>query len=320
MIEVKNLTKHYGNKVGVNNISFTVEKGEILGFLGPNGAGKSTTMNVITGYKPATRGSVTIGGFDIAEQPLKAKKMFGYLPEIPPLYPELRVRSYLKFVCELKGVPRAKRGPHIQDIMEGVKIADVKDRLIRNLTKGYRQRVCLAQALIADPEVLILDEPTAGLDPKQIVDIRKLIISLGKSHTIFLSSHILSEVSAVCNRVIIINKGEIAAIDTPENLSRNLTSTQSFIVKIKGRDELIAPVVQGIDGVLRAERQKDSGEGNGGFVTYLVEHVKSADVRTLLFLEMARLGCPIHEMKSVEFSLEEVFQQLTSDDKTAKEG
>ncbi len=319
MIEVKNLTKMYGKKIGVNNISFTVEKGEILGFLGPNGAGKSTTMNVITGYKPPTAGKVFIEGYDISERPIDAKRRLGYLPEIPPVYPEMKVKGYLKFVCDLKGVKRDKRESHIKDIMELVKITDVKDRLIKNLSKGYRQRVGLAQALISNPDVLILDEPTVGLDPKQIQEIRSLIKSLGKEHTIILSSHILAEVSMICDRVIIINKGEIAAIDTPENLAKNMVSTERFQARIKGNAEQIASIISGIDGILSVQQSQNAKDGNDGYLTFIMENKKTTDVRTPIFFEMAKLKFPIYEMKSIDVSLEDIFLQLTSEEKEAME-
>ncbi len=314
MVEVINLTKKYGNKIGVKNISFTAEKGEILGFLGPNGAGKSTTMNVITGYRPPTEGKVLIGGYDIAEKPLEAKKRLGYLPEIPPLYPELKVKSYLKFICDLKGYSRQKRESHINEIMDLVKIADVKDRLIKNLSKGYRQRVGLAQALVSSPDVLIMDEPTVGLDPKQIQEMRSLIKSLGKEHTIILSSHILAEVSMICDKVIIIKKGEIAAIDTPENLAKNMAAAECFQAKIKGPGERIADIIRGIDGVKSVKQSQDKSDISAGLFNYLIENTKSVDVRTPLFFKMAELGYPIHEIKSVAVNLEDIFLQLTSEE------
>ncbi len=313
MIVVQNLTKMYGKKIGVKNISFTVDKGEILGFLGPNGAGKTTTMNVITGYRPPTEGRVLVGGYDVFEKPFEAKKRLGYLPEIPPLYPELKVKSYLKFVCDLKGVGREKRKSHINEIMDLVKITDVKDRLIKNLSKGYRQRVGLAQALVSDADVLILDEPTAGLDPKQIQEIRLLIKSLGKEHTIILSSHILAEVSMVCDRVIIINKGKIAAIGTPENLAMNMTSAECFLVRIKGPQEQVKNIISGINGVISVEQSKDKNDTKTDFSSYIIENTKSIDVRTPLFFAMANLGYPIYEMKSMGVNLEDIFLQLTSE-------
>jgi ABC-2 type transport system ATP-binding protein len=313
MIEVKNLTKKYGKNIGVNNISFTVQRGEILGFLGPNGAGKSTTMNVLTGYKPPTEGKVFIEGIDISERPIDAKKRLGYLPEIPPIYPDMKVKSYLKFVCDLKGVSRDRRESHICEIMDLVKITGVKDRLIKNLSKGYRQRVGLAQALVSNPDVLILDEPTVGLDPKQIQEIRLLIKSLGKEHTIILSSHILAEVSIVCDRVIIINNGQIAAIDTPENLAKNMVSVERFLARIKGPREQIQRAIAGIEGVLSVEQNKDDNDVKIGCFNYVIENKKSTDVRAPIFFEMAKHGYPIYEMRSINMSLEDIFLQLTSE-------
>lgn len=314
MIEVKNLTKHYGDKRGINHLNFTVAKGEVLGFLGPNGAGKTTTMNVITGYKPPTEGCVMIDGIDIAENPLEAKKKLGYLPEIPPLYPDLKVISYLKFVAELKGVARETREAHLAEIMELVKISDVRDRIIKNLSKGYKQRVGLAQALISNPDILILDEPTVGLDPKQIMEIRSLIKSLGKEHTIILSSHILAEVSMVCDRVIIINKGEIAAIDTPQNLAANMMAAERFLIRIKGPRDQVESIIQGVKGVIRFEVPPTNDHGKMGFFDYIIENEKSVDVKTPLFFGLAEQGFVIHEMRALDISLEDIFLQLTGED------
>jgi len=313
MIEVRNLSKMYGKKTGVQNITFSVEKGEIVGLLGPNGAGKSTTMNVITGYKPPTDGQVLIDGFDVFEMPLEAKKRLGYLPEIPPLYPEMKVKSYLKFVCELKGVNRHMIDARINDVMELVKITDVKERLIKNLSKGYRQRVGLAQALVAKPDVLILDEPTVGLDPKQIQEIRSLIKDLGKEHTIILSSHILAEVSMICDRVIIINKGKIVAIDTPQNLAKNITSTESFLIKIKGPSAQIIELIKTIDGVINVEADQNRNNSKEEYSSLIVTNEKNCDVRTPLFYHMSRLEYPIYEMKSIDVMLEDIFLQLTAE-------
>ncbi len=313
MIEVKELTKMYGKKVGVRNISFTVEKGEILGFLGPNGAGKTTTMNIITGYKPPTAGKVFIGGYDMSQKPLEAKKRLGYLPEIPPLYPELKVKSYLQFVCDLKGVRREKRKFQIDRVMDLIKITDVQDRLIKNLSKGYKQRVGLAQALVSNPDVLVLDEPTVGLDPKQIQEMRTLIKNLGKEHTIILSSHILAEVSMICDRVIIINKGEIAAIDTPENLAMNMSSTERFLARIKGPEKQVTDVIRGLGGVISVSRSQDGDDNTLGYSGYIIENTKSTDVRSPLFFAMAGLGYPIFELKTIDVKLEDIFLQLTAE-------
>ncbi len=312
MIEIQNLTKVYGQIKAVNNISFTVEKGEILGFLGPNGAGKTTTMNIITGYIPSTEGTVKVNGYDIMEDPKEVKKRIGYMPEQPPLYMDMTVKDFLDFVSDLKMVDRKKKRSQISDIMELVKITHVKDRLIKNLSKGYKQRVGLAQALIGSPDVLILDEPTVGLDPVQIIEIRKLIKALGKEHTIILSSHILPEVSAVCERVVIINRGEIAAIDTPENLSKGLGTVSKLSVTIAGPRSSVIGHIKEIYGVkyVEASSQKDKD-----VFTYVVESDKDLDIRRPLFFAMAKAGYPILELKSIGMSLEDIFLQLTTEEK-----
>ena len=253
MIEIQNLTKHYGDIKAVKDVSFTVNKGEILGFLGPNGAGKTTTMNIITGYIPSTTGTVKVDGYDIMDQPREVKRRIGYLPELPPLYLDMTVTDYLDFCASLKEVDKKQWKSQKEDIMELVKIAHVQHRLTRNLSKGYRQRVGLAQALVGAPDVLVLDEPTVGLDPKQIIEIRKLIKALGKNHTIILSSHILPEVSAVCERVVIINNGEIAAVDTPENLSRNLDNFSRFTMTVAGPEKKVKELLQQVYGVKALE-------------------------------------------------------------------
>ncbi|HHW49648.1 MAG TPA: ABC transporter ATP-binding protein [Clostridiaceae bacterium] len=309
MIEIQNLTKNYGQIKAVNNISFTVEKGEILGFLGPNGAGKTTTMNIITGYIPSSEGTVKVCGYDILENPKEVKKRIGYLPEQPPVYTDMTVKDYLEFVSELKSVDKKKRRAQISDIMELVKIGDHRNRLIKNLSKGYRQRVGLAQALVGSPEVLILDEPTVGLDPKQIIEIRRLIKALGREHTIILSSHILPEVSAVCERVVIINKGEIAAIDTPENLSKGFGTASKLSVTIAGPKSSVTGYIRGIYGVKyvepNIEKEKD-------VVNYIIESDKDIDIRRPLFFAMAKAGYPIIEMKSLNMTLEDIFLQVTT--------
>ncbi|NLC68979.1 MAG: ATP-binding cassette domain-containing protein [Clostridiaceae bacterium] len=311
MIEIQNLTKYYGNIVGVKNVSFTVEKGEILGFLGPNGAGKSTTMNIITGYLPSTEGTVKVCGYDILEEPTEVKKRIGYLPEHPPLYLDMTVIDYLGFVSELKKVDRKTRRSQINDIMELVGITHVKNRLIKNLSKGYKQRVGLAQSLIGKPEVLILDEPTIGLDPKQIIEIRKLIKALGKEHTIILSSHILSEVSAICERVVIIHKGEIAAVDTPENLSKNFGKISKMSVTIAGPRNSVLGHIKEVYGVKYVEAQS---EKEPDVVTYIVESDKDIDIRRQLFFAMAKVGYPIIELKSLGMTLEEIFLQVVTEE------
>ena len=312
MIEIQNLTKHYGPIKAVNNLNFTVEKGEILGFLGPNGAGKTTTMNMITGYLPSTSGTVKVCGYDIGEQPAEVKKHIGYLPEIPPVYTDMTVKEYLNFVSDLKKVPRSERASQISDIMEIVQITHVQNRLVGNLSKGYRQRVGFAQALVGNPEVLILDEPTVGLDPNQIIEIRKLIKDLGKEHTIIFSSHILQEVSAVCERVVIINKGEIVAIDTPDNLSQNLGNVSRFSIKIEGPQDEVAKALGEVKGILNI---KWSSSDEENVVKYIIDSEKDMDIRKPIFLKMAELGHPILELQSVGMDLEEIFRILTTGEK-----
>jgi ABC-2 type transport system ATP-binding protein len=313
MIEIQNLTKTYGHVKAVNNISFTVQKGEILGFLGPNGAGKSTTMNIITGFIPSTEGYVKVDGYDIMDNPKEVKKRIGYLPEQPPLYMDMTIKDYLSFVSDLKVVDKKKKWGQINDIMELVKLGDVKDRLIKNLSKGYKQRVGLAQALIGSPDVLILDEPTVGLDPKQIIEIRKLIKALGKEHTIILSSHILPEVSAVCERVVIINKGEIAAVDTPENLSKGFGSASKLSITVAGPKSSVLEHIKGIYGVKYIE---PTAEKEDDVVNYIVESDKDNDIRRPIFFAMAQAGYPIIELKSLNLSLEDIFLQVvTSEEK-----
>ncbi len=312
MIEIQGLSKSYGAIKAVKNLSFTVEKGEILGFLGPNGAGKSTTMNIITGFIPSSEGTVQVSGYDIMENPTEVKKRIGYLPEQPPLYMDMTVRDYLDFVSDLKLVDRKKKKSQMDDIMELVKITDHRNRLVKNLSKGYKQRVGLAQALIGSPDVLILDEPTVGLDPKQIIEIRKLIKALGKEHTIILSSHILPEVSAVCERVVIINKGEIAAVDTPENLSKGFSSASRLSVTVAGPKSSVMGHIQGIYGIkyvdVNVEKEKD-------VINYIVESDRDIDIRRPLFFAMAKAGYPIIELKSLDMTLEDIFLQLVTDEK-----
>lgn len=315
MIEVKNLTKKYGDKLAVDNISFVVKEGEILGFLGPNGAGKSTTMNILTGYLSSSSGEAFISGTEILEDPIDAKKKIGYLPEHPPLYLDMTVKEYLNFMYDLKKVtlPRQK---HIEEICRLVKISDVYKRVIKHLSKGYRQRVGLAQALLGNPEVLILDEPTVGLDPKQIIEIRNLIKSLSKKHTIILSSHILPEVQAICERVVVINKGKIVADDTPDSLSKNLSSDHKLIARIEGPyqeiEKLLSKIPQIISVVDLGEKEKDVHE-------FSIESEPGADLRREVFKRMAERGWPVVNMRSSELNLEDIFLQLTSDDAAALE-
>ncbi len=314
MIEVQGLTKRYGSKVAVDNISFTVNEGEILGFLGPNGAGKSTTMNILTGYLSSDIGSVKIGDSDILDDPMEAKKKIGYLPENPPLYLDMTVKEYLDFVYDLKKV-KAPRKRHIDEICELVKIKDVYHRIIKNLSKGYKQRVGLAQALIGNPNVLILDEPTVGLDPKQIIEIRNLIKKLGKKHTVILSSHILPEVQAVCDRVIIINRGKIVADDTAENLSANMSTDHRHLVTIEGPENEVYKTLSTIPGMREVTTLGNRGNG---MVEYSLEAKEGTDIRKELFKRMASRNWPIMALKSTELTLEDIFLKLVSSDVAAE--
>lgn len=309
MIEVKNLTKRYGDKCAVDNISFTVKKGEILGFLGPNGAGKSTTMNILTGYLSSTEGTVTIDGKDILEEPLEAKKKIGYLPELPPLYLDMTVKDYLNFIFDLKKVKQPRK-QHIEEICRLVRIQDVYLRLIKNLSKGYKQRVGLAQALIDNPEVLVLDEPTVGLDPKQIIEIRNLIKSLGRRHTIILSSHILPEVQATCERVVVINNGKVVADDTPDNLAHTMSNDHRYIVRIEGPERDIYRVLSTIPGMKNVDAM---GRREDTAFDFAVEPEEGADIRREMFSRLAERNYPILSLRSSELSLEDIFLQLTRD-------
>lgn len=314
MIEVKNLTKRYGGKTAVDNISFTVEEGEVLGFLGPNGAGKTTTMNIITGYTSSTEGTVTIGGAEILENPIAAKSRIGYLPEHPPLFPEMTVDKYLSFMYDLKRKPQkdsVSKAGVISEVCDLVKISDVSKRLIRNLSKGYRQRVGLAQALLVDPGgVLILDEPTVGLDPAQIIEIRNLIKELGKTYTIMLSSHILSEVQASCTRIIVINNGRIIADDSPDALSAAMSGDQILTIRVDGPEEDVYELLSGISGVCAVSKL---GSKENAAYDFSVVQEPEADVRREMFAVLARQGWPILGLKSSKLSLEEIFLQLTDD-------
>lgn len=312
MIEVNNLVKRYGDHTAVDHLSFTIEKGKIYGFLGPNGAGKSTTMNMITGYIASTEGTVKIDGHDILDEPEEAKKCIGYLPEQPPLYFDMTVLEYMKFAADLKKIPKKEKESMIEEIMDMVKISDMKNRLIKNLSKGYRQRVGLAQAILGYPEVIILDEPTVGLDPKQIIEIRNLIKDLKKKHTVILSSHILSEVSAICDYVLIISHGKLVASDTPENLSKLAEGSNSLEMLVKGEKETICQGLREIAGVREtaASRSKEQGAWE---ITVTTD--EQCDVREEVFLKMAHLNCPILEMKSKKVSLEEIFLELTESEK-----
>ena len=308
MVEVKKLTKNYGNIKAVDNISFTVGEGEILGFLGPNGAGKSTTMNIITGYISSTSGTVTIDGKEILENPKEAKAKIGYLPEIPPLYTDMTVKKYLEFMFDLKKVKIPKK-EHIEEVMRLVRITEQADRIIKNLSKGYRQRVGFAQALLGNPPVLILDEPTVGLDPMQIIEIRKLIKSLGKKHTIILSSHVLSEISATCDRILVISNGKIVADAKTDELSSSTAGEEKLALVVEGAASDIISAIKNIPAVIRVNK---ISEKNGNSAKYMVEYEKDHDVRRDVFNAMARIGCPILDMQSGNETLEEMFLKLTA--------
>jgi len=312
VIEVSNLVKKYGDHTAVDHLSFQIEKGKIYGFLGPNGAGKSTTMNMITGYIASTEGKVMIDGHDILEEPEAAKKCIGYLPEMPPLYFDMTVLEYMKFAADLKKIPRNQKDKQIKEVMDMVKITDMKDRLIKNLSKGYRQRVGLAQAILGYPEVIILDEPTVGLDPKQIIEIRDLIKGLKQKHTVILSSHILSEVRAVCDYVLIISHGKLVASDTPDNLERLAAGSNSLLMKVKGEKDTIRKVLETIEGVTGVEMSYDSDEKLWKTKLSIQENV---DIREKVFYAMAKANCPIYEMQVKRVSLEDVFLELTEGEK-----
>ena len=311
MVEVKNLTKCYGDIKAVDNISFTVETGEVLGFLGPNGAGKSTTMNMITGYISSTSGTVTIDGSEILDNPKETKKKIGYLPEIPPLYVDMTVRKYLEFMFDLKKVKLPKK-EHIDEVMRLVRISEQSERIIKNLSKGYRQRVGFAQALLGNPPVLILDEPTVGLDPKQIIEIRKLIKSLGKKHTVIFSSHVLSEISATCDRIIVISNGKIVADAKTEELSTAVSGEEKLSIEIEGASADIISAIKKIPAVIRANKVKTLRDNTA---KYMVEYEKGVDIRRDVFSAMARIGCPILNMQSGNETLEDMFLKLTTGDR-----
>ena len=312
MIEVSNLTKTYGKKRGIDRLSFTIGDGEIVGFLGPNGAGKSTTMNIITGYLSASSGAARIGGIDVLEDPIAAKKQIGYLPEQPPLYLDMTVEEYLDFIFDLKADKTLNRKDHVMEICELVGLKDHYKRVIRNLSKGYKQRVGMAQALIGNPEVLILDEPTVGLDPKQIIEIRNVIKTLGKNRTIILSTHILQEVSAICERVLVINNGQIVADDKPENLSAMITGDRKLSVRVAGPQDMVRKILRGIDGVQFADVTVQAEKGSYDF---LVEAKPNVDIRKPMFMALAKAGYPILQLKSMDLSLEDIFLSLVEEKK-----
>ena len=308
VIEVRNLVKKYGDHLAVNDLSFTVEKGEILGFLGPNGAGKSTTMNMITGYISATEGTVIINGHDLFEEPEEAKKSIGYLPELPPLYLDMTVNEYLSFVADLKKVPKKKRKDSIVYVMKKTGIVDMQDRLIKHLSKGYKQRVGLAQAILGNPDLIILDEPTVGLDPMQIIEIRELIKDLSKEHAVILSSHILAEISAVCDKVMIINQGRLIVSDTPDNLSKHIKGSNSIQLLIHGEKAKVHTALAKIRQISKLEYKKE-----GDFLSVNVTCDSQEDIRENIFYAMADIQCPILSMNSSKMSLEDIFLKVTKD-------
>jgi ABC-2 type transport system ATP-binding protein len=310
VIEVQHLSKRYGRITAVDDISFRVERGEILGFLGPNGAGKTTTMRILTGYMPATTGKAIVAGFDVFDQPLEAKQRTGYLPETPPLYPDMSVLEYLTFVAKIKGILPAERRQRIARVMERTRVADMANRLCSRLSKGYKQRVGLAQALIHNPDVLILDEPTAGLDPKQIIETRELIKELAGDHTIILSTHILPEVSQTCQRVVIINKGRVVAIDTPDNLTARLRGSETMYLQVDTADADASQALRRVAGVTRVVES----ERRNGLVAYEVDSETGRDVRRDLARAVVTSGWGLLEMRPMRMSLEDVFLSLITDE------
>lgn len=309
MIEAKDLVKRYGPHTAVDHATFKIARGEIVGFLGPNGAGKTTTMNMLTGYLSSTEGTVTVDGMNILEHPLEVKRRIGYLPENPPLYPEMTAREYLQFAGEIKKVPRQELARRIDEVMQTVGITDVAGRLVKNLSKGYKQRVGLAQAMIGKPDILILDEPTAGLDPKQILEIRQLIKELGKTHTVILSSHILPEVSAVCKRILIINQGKIVADDMPENLAKRLLGGSHLLLRIDGTPQQVEAALQKVLDVKNLSFKESQEEGT---VEVVVESDRDKDIRRNISKALGFAGLPILMMRSLDMTLEEIFLHLTT--------
>ena len=307
MIEVKNITKKYGSFTAVDNISFKIEEGEIIGLLGPNGAGKSTTMNMITGYIEPTEGEIIVNGYDISKKPKKAKAQIGYMPEGVPLYSDLTVKEFVTYMAELKKVDRKTRKEKVEKIIEQTGLKDVEKKLTRNLSRGYKQRVSMAGALVGEPKILILDEPTVGLDPKQITEIRALIKELGKTHTVILSSHILSEVSQICNKVIIINKGKIVAIDTPENLEKKVESNNTTYVTVEDTENKMETIKEKIPEIKDIKLIKENEDGTK---QYVLESEKDVDLRKIVFNEFAKENITIFEMKKADTTLEDAFMKL----------
>jgi ABC-2 type transport system ATP-binding protein len=313
LIEVQELTKAYGSVTAVDHVSFTVNRGEILGFLGPNGAGKTTTMRILSGFMPATSGTAKIAGFDVFNDSLEVRRRIGYLPEVPPVYPDMSVESYLDFVTQIKSVPPEKRRDRIDDALAKTSLVDKRDELIKRLSRGYRQRVGIAQALVHDPEVIILDEPTVGLDPKQIIEVRHLIKGLAGTHTIILSTHILPEVSMTCDRVVIINKGKIAAVDTPQNLTRQLKGGQRIRLEVNAPEAALREALSQVQG---AGRIQVESAGSDGHLAVNVEAAAGKDIRSDLAAKIVEKGWPLFELRGISLSLEDIFLQLTTDDAT----
>lgn len=307
MIEVRNLVKKYGKHVAVDHLNFTIEKGKIYGFLGPNGAGKSTTMNIMTGYLGATEGEVLINGHNLLQEPGMAKRSIGYLPEIPPLYTEMTVYEYLAFSSELKKIPKEDREEEIQEVIKLAKLEDVEDRLIKNLSKGYKQRVGLAQAILGFPEIIILDEPTVGLDPKQIIEIRELIRNLAKQHTVILSSHILAEVREVCDYIMIISKGKLVASDTPENLEYLMAGNDTVELEVKAKYKEVLEILNSFKSI----SEWNCEENADGNLDVMIKVKDREDIREELFFAFAKADCPILGMRKTKVSLEQVFLELT---------
>ena len=315
MIEVKNLVKKYGSHLAVDHLNFTVDTGQIYGFLGPNGAGKSTTMNIMTGYLGATEGEVLINGHNILEEPEAAKKCIGYLPEMPPLYTDMKVNEYLRFVAELKKIPKKERQEQIEKVMLMVKIMDVQDRLIKNLSKGYKQRVGLAQAILGFPEIIILDEPTVGLDPKQIIEIRELIRELAKEHTVILSSHILAEIQEVCDYIMIISKGKLVASDTPDRLEEKMSGTETVEILAKASAAEVRAILLNVEHISNIHTQERADKT----CSARIQTEGGCDIREALFFAFAKNECPLLELQTSRISLEEVFLELTQNDAVGEE-
>ncbi len=316
MIEVQDLTKAYGSTLAVDHVSFTVNKGEILGFLGPNGAGKTTTMRILTGFMPATSGTARIAGFDVTTDSLDVRRHIGYLPEAPPVYPDMTVETYLDFVARIKNVPAERRAERITDALVKTNLVDKRNELIKRLSRGYKQRVGIAQALVHDPDVIILDEPTVGLDPKQIIEVRNLIKSLAGTHTILLSTHILPEVSMTCDRVVIINKGKIAAVDTPQNLTSQLKGGQRIRLEVQAPEAPLREVLAQVPG---ASRVQVEAARNDGHLTLNIEAAPGKDIRSQIAARIVEKGWGLYELRGVSLSLEDIFLELTTDDSSHAE-